>query len=177
MSYFILKFNTNLHQLLIISTLGTKQWYKYKSESTNLLNRTHNADSKCSTFCWHVKYKCQPTHLDSETTAKGPALPTKLEITWTEHTHNLHVRLTVTHIMNTRTGYRQHKYTTTRTQTQLHIRSHNELRPGGLPKRAYVWWAGSWDGTSASQRENTQLTRQPTPTYVSIASCRARCKR
>lgn len=85
-SYSILKFNTNFHQLLIISTLGTKQWYKYDSESTNLLNRTHNADAKCFAFCWHVKYKCQPTHLVSETTSKRTALPTQLEVSWTVHT-------------------------------------------------------------------------------------------
>lgn len=113
---------------------------------------------QCSTFCWHVKYKCQPTHSPSDTTARRPALPTQLQTTGTEHTHYLHVRLTITHIMTTHTGYRHHTRITTRTQVQLLVRAHNELLPNGLPKRAYDWWAGPWHGTSASQRENTQLT-------------------
>jgi hypothetical protein len=141
----------------------------------NLLNPFHYADaSVCSTFCWHVKYKCHPTQSLSETTAKRPAFPT-------QHSENTHTITCQTHFIS------HHEYAHRLPATKMRHYTHTNATkhpvtptnyfqttvPDGLPKRGYDWWAGSWDGTSATQRENTQLrARQPTPTYVSIAICR-----
>lgn len=138
------------------------------NDGTNLRNRIQSYGCQHPTFRRHVKYKCLPTHSLLGTTANIHTTDT----TCTEHIHN-HVRLTTIHIINTNACPPAKLSITSRIQTQLQIRSDNELlHLTGLRR---VWLMGkALDNTSASQRRNEQLTsRLPTPTRVSIASCRA----